>query len=392
MGYKVYGNDIQEINNVKTLLNHRVKQYDAIIKDINSATTALKTKCDGEYVTALIIKLDQIKTALKQQKENSLHLIKLSTKFVKIFHNDCHSLDLDEDLLLQNQSTISQRINALDTVKVSLLTDHALQLHHQYMRNISSLKNIINKELKLLHNAVVNSNQITVNDIYNTVKDIRKFAAQSIKVATTVKKIKTYCENVKQLDNSIDILGVKDPNKLVGKGAFDKKVQHYYDKLEGFCLDKNPKFNFSKKSKWHYAGKRFKNSIKSQVKSDWTPKGFTESWKNASKVGKVAKGLGVAGTVITIFDDYNDNIGSKIANGETPGVVDVVNTATDIGVDLGAGYAAAAAGAAIGGPFGLAAGFLIGVGVNAKCIGGKSLVDLAKTSVKCVNNWLFNGS
>ena len=391
MGYKVYGNDIQEINNVKTLLNHRVKQYDAIIKDINSATTALKTNCDGEYVIALIIKLDQIKTALKHQKENSLHLIKLSTKFVKIFHKDCHSLDLDEDLLLQNQSLISQRINALDTVKVSLLTDHALQLHHQYMRNISSLKNNNNKKLKLLNNAVHNSNQITVNDIYNTLKDIRKFAAQSIKVATTAKKIKTYCENVKQLDNSIDII-CRDPNKLVGSEGFDKKVQHYYDKLEGYCLDKNPKFNFCKKSKWHYAGKRFKNSIKSQVKSDWTWEGFTDSWKNASKVGKVAKGLGVAGTVITTFDDYNDNIGSKIANGEAPGVVDVVNTATDIGVDLGACYAAAAAGAAIGGPAGLALGFVIGVAANWKCWGGKSAVDWAKTSVKCVNNWLFNGS
>lgn len=392
MGYKVYGNDIQEINNVKTLLNHRVKQYDAIIKDINSATTTLKTKCDGEYVTALIIKLDQIKTALKQQKENSLHLIKLSTKFVKIFHKDCHSLDLDEDLLLQNQSIISQRINALDTVKVSLLTDHALQLHHQYMRNISSLKNNINKKLKLLHNAVYNSNQITVNDIYNTVKDIRKFAARSIKFATTVKKIKTYCENVKQLDNSIDILGVKDPNKLVGREAFDKRLQEIYDKYEGYCVDQRPKFNFDTKSKWHYRGERFKNSIKSQVKSDWTPKGFTESWKNASKVGKLAKGLGVAGTVITFFDDFNDNIGSKIANGETPGVVDVVNTATDFGIDIGAGYTAAALGAAIGGPVGLALGFGIGVVANWKMFGGKSAVDWAKTSVKCVNNWLFNGS
>lgn len=391
MGYKVYGNDIQEINNVKTLLNHRVKQYDAIIKDINSATTALKTKCEGEYVTALIIKLDQIKTALKQQKENSLHLIKLSTKFVKIFHNDCHSLDLDEDLLLQNQSIISQRINALDTVKVSLLTDHALQLHRQYMRNISSLKNNINKKLKLLYNAVYNSNQITVNDIYNTAKVMRKFAAQSIKAATTAKKIKTYCGKVKQLDNSIDVI-YRDPNKYVGREGFDKKLQDIYDKYEGYCVDKRPQYNFNKKSKWHYRGERFKNSIKSQVKSDWTPKGFTESWKNASKVGKVAKGLGVAGTVITIFDDYNDNIGSKIANGETPGVVDVVNTATDIGVDLGAGYAAAAAGAAIGGPVGLALGFGIGVVANWKMFGGKSAVDWAKTSVKCVNNWLFNGS
>lgn len=392
MGYKVYGNDIQEINNVKTLLNHRVKQYDAIIKDINSATTALKTKCDGEYVTALIIKLDQIKTALKHQKENSLHLIKLSTKFVKIFHKDCHSLDLDEDLLLQNQSIISQRINALDTVKVSLLTDHALQLHRQYMRNVSSLKNNNNKKLKLLHNAVDNSNQITVNDIYNTVKVIRKVAAQSIKAATTVKKIKTYCQTVKELDERNFIWRRRDPNKYVGREGFDKKLQDIYDKYEGYCVDKRPQYTFNKKSKWHYRGERFKNSIKSQLKSDWTWEGFTESWKNASKVGKVAKGLGVAGTLITIFDDYNDNIGSKIANGETPGVVDVVNTATDIGVDLGAGYAAAAAGAAIGGPVGLAAGFAIGVVANWKMFGGKSAVDWAKTSVKCVNNWLFNGS
>lgn len=392
MGYKIYGNDIQEINNVKTLLNHRVKQYDAIIKDINSATTALKTNCDGEYVTALIIKLDQIKTALKHQKENSLHLIKLSTKFVKIFHNDCHSLDLDEDLLLQNQSIISQRINALDTVKVSLLTDHALQLHRQYMRNISSLKNNNNTKLKLLHNAVDNSNQITVNYIYNTVKDIRKFAAQSIKAATTAKKIKTYCQTVKELDKRQFLWRNRDPNKFVGREGFDKKLQDIYDKYEGYCIDQRPKYNFNNKSKWHYRGERFKNSIKSQLKSDWTWEGFTESWKNASKVGKVAKGLGAAGTVITIFDDYNDNIGSKIANGETPGVVDVVNTATDIGVDLGAGYAAAALGAAIGGPVGLAVGFGIGVVANWKMSGGKSAVDWAKTSVKCVNNWLFNGS
>ena len=72
--------------------------------------------------------------------------------------------------------------------------------------------------------------------------------------------------------------------------------------------------------------------------------------------------------------------------------MDVVNSATDIGVDLGAGYAAAAAGAAIGGPVGLAAGFAIGVVANWKFIGGKSPVDWAKTGVKCVNNWLFNGS
>lgn len=392
MGYKVYGNDIQEINNVKTLLNHRVKQYDAIIKDINSATTALKTNCDGEYVTALIIKLDQIKTALKHQKENSLHLIKLSTKFVKIFHNDCHSLDLDEDLLLQNQSIISQRINVLDTVKVSLLTDHALQLHRQYMRNYTSLKHNNAMKIKLLDNAVNNSKQLTVNDIYNTAKVIRKVTAQSIKAASTVKKIVTYYQTVKELDKRNFVWRRRDPNKYVGREGFDKKLQDVYDKYEGYCVDKCPKYNFNTKSKWHYAKNRFKNSIKSQVKSDWTPNGFAESWKNASKVGKLAKGLGVVGTVFTIFDNVNDNIGSKIANGETPGVVDYVNTATDIGVDLGAGYAAAAAGAAIGGPFGLAAGFLIGVGVNAKCIGGKSLVDLAKTSVKCVNNWLFNGS
>lgn len=392
MGYKVYGNDIQEINNVKTLLNHRVKQYDAIIKDINSATTTLKTNCDGEYVTALIIKLDQIKTALKHQKENSLHLIKISTKFVKIFHNVCHSLDLDEDLLLQNQSIILQRINALDTVVVSLLTDHALQLHRQYMRNISSLKNNNNKKLKLLYNAVVLYNQITDNVIYKTAKDFRKFAAQSIKFATTANKIKTYREKVKHLDNSIDILGVRDPNKLVGRERFDKRLQDIYDKYEGYCVDQRPKFNFDKKSKWHYRGQRFKNSIKSQVKSDWTPKGFTESWKNASKVGKVAKGLGVAGTVLTVFDDFNDNIGSKIANGETPGVVDCVNTVTDIGVDLGAGYVAAAAGAAIGGPVGLAIGFGIGVAANWKIWGGKSAVDWAKTGVKCINNWICNGS
>lgn len=376
MGYKVYGNDIQEINNVKTLLNHRVKQYDAIIKDINSATIALKTKCDGEYVTALIIKLDQIKTALKQQKENSLHLIKLSTKFVKIFHNDCHSLDLDEDLLLQNQSIISQRINALDTVKVSLLTDHALQLHRQYMRNVSSLKNNNNKKLKLLHNAVDSAGNIYVH--------IKRTRSVMSKVCKGI-SIYQYFQVAKSVDFSL-ANSIPHLRNLVGYGSVDEYLWEISKKNHGYCADQ--RFKFGRKKNLHCAKQRFKFSVKDQIKSDYTIKGFKDSWKNASKFGKFTKGLGAVGTVFTVFDNFQDNIGSKIWNGEKVNGSDVLEFGTDTAVDIGSGIGIAAIGAAVGGPVGVVAAVGLGWALNAKLPSGKSAIDYAKDSVSSVCNWV----
>ena len=126
----------------------------------------------------------------------------------------------------------------------------------------------------------------------------------------------------------------------------------------------------------------FTNSIKSVV-TDFKP----STWKNASNLTKVGKGLGIAGTALTLWEsaanniDFRDGIQGR----------ELRNAAIDATVSIGAGAAATAAGAAIGSfflpPLGTAVGALSGMAVNAIINSefngtGKSIVQHAQSFAK----------
>lgn len=376
MGYKVYGSDIQAIRNVKKSLNKRVKQYEKIINDINHATSSLKTNCDGEYVIALVQKLDEINKALKQQLNNCLHLISLSDKFIGIFTDDCLGLDLDEDLLLQNQSILNSKLDYLGSINLSILAASTLQLHRKYVKNFKSLKANNNDNLQLLYNAVDSA-----GNIYVQVKRARSVVSKICKGISIYK----YFQVAKSIDLSLadEIPYLRNG---VGYGSIDEYLWNVSKENYGYCADQ--RFKFGRKKNLHCAKQRFKFSVKDQIKSDYTIKGFKDSWKNASKVGKFTKGLGVVGTAFTIFDNFQDNIGSKIWNGEKVSGSDVLEFGTDTAVDIGSGIGIAAIGAAVGGPLGVVAAVGLGWALNAKLPSGKSAIDYAKDGVSSVCNWV----
>lgn len=376
MGYKVYGSDIQAIRNVKTSLNKRVKQYEKIINDINHATSSLKTNCDGEYVIALVQKLDGINKAIKQQLNNCLHLISLSDKFFGIFTNDCLGLDLDEDLLLQNQSILNSRLDYLGSINLSAVAASTLRIHRKYVKNFTSLKANNNNNLQLLYNAVDSA-----GNIYVHVKRVRSLVSKVCKGIG----IYQYFQVAKSVDFSLANARPHLRN-VVGYGSVDEYLWEISKKNHGYCADQ--RFKFGIKKNLHCAKQRFKFSVKDQIKSDYTIKGFKDSWKNASKFGKFTKGLGAVGTAFTIFDNFQDNIGSKIWNGEKVNGSDVLEFGTDTAVDIGSGIGIAAIGAAVGGPVGVVAAVGLGWALNAKLPSGKSAIDYAKDGVSSVCNWV----
>lgn len=116
------------------------------------------------------------------------------------------------------------------------------------------------------------------------------------------------------------------------------------------------------------------------------------SWKSVGTIGKIGKGLGVAGLAYTVYSDFNEYSDEKMSTER------VLKTTADIGVDVAAGAGAAAYGAAIGslalGPLGTVIGACAGLTINYFInhkFGEKSLVDRVKDSVhyigKSVASW-----
>jgi hypothetical protein len=109
-----------------------------------------------------------------------------------------------------------------------------------------------------------------------------------------------------------------------------------------------------------------------------------KGWKNASKLGKWGKGLGVAGTALTVGANAH-----KYFNDGAQGN-DIPDFAVDTSVDVASAAAGAGAGAAIGSLILPPAGTIAGAGVglfasmflNADIIGGKSITDAAKEAIK----------
>jgi hypothetical protein len=107
-------------------------------------------------------------------------------------------------------------------------------------------------------------------------------------------------------------------------------------------------------------------------------------WKDASKLGKLGKGIGAAGTVLTIVGNYDTYFRDGIQG------YDGADFAVDTGVDLASAAAAAAAGAVVGSfflpPLGTVAGAGVGLFVDVvlelPLWGGVSAKDAAKDAMK----------
>jgi len=107
-------------------------------------------------------------------------------------------------------------------------------------------------------------------------------------------------------------------------------------------------------------------------------------WKDASKLSKAGKGLGIAGTALTVGANANRYFSDGVQGH------DVQDFAVDTGVDLASAAAAAGVGAAFGSLFLPPLGTVIGAGggllasmfINADLFGSKSATDLTKDAIK----------
>jgi hypothetical protein len=107
-------------------------------------------------------------------------------------------------------------------------------------------------------------------------------------------------------------------------------------------------------------------------------------WKDASKLSKAGKGLGIAGTALTVGANANRYFSDGVQGH------DVQDFAVDTGVDLASAAAAAGIGAAFGSFLLPPLGTVIGAGVglamsvvfNAELIDGKSATDRTKDAIR----------
>lgn len=107
-------------------------------------------------------------------------------------------------------------------------------------------------------------------------------------------------------------------------------------------------------------------------------------WNDASKLGKVGKGLGVAGLGLTVVGNYNNYFSDGVQGH------DVADFAVDTGVDFASAAVSAGAGAVAGSFFfppigtvvGALAGFAVGMVLDADLFGGQSANDVAKDVIK----------
>ena len=199
-----------------------------------------------------------------------------------------------------------------------------------------------------------------------------------------------YTKNHKNFNNlnkraKRDIITCRKRNKPIKYN----KYARWYSKYKYDILAQRPSGKLTSLEKLKVTSSRFTYTLKESIKGDLTIKGIISDWKAASKIGKAGKALGVIGTGLTIFSDFDENILSKLNNGVGVTWRDGREFVTDTAVDLGAGYISMALGTAIiGGPVGLVAGIAIGSALQAKWPSGKSSVDYIKDGISGVCDWV----
>lgn len=156
-----------------------------------------------------------------------------------------------------------------------------------------------------------------------------------------------------------------DMKRLVNKGL---RVGHpNLQNINYRSLDDYLKiFGSSHGSKLRAAGDTFAGSLTDNIRfwNDFKISNYLGS--DISRLNKIGKGLGAAGTILTVGADAYDNL---FVDGEfCPTVDGIQDTVTDSAVDLGFSAGSAAAGAAVGSffapPIGTAVGVIGGIAVD----------------------------
>ena len=181
--------------------------------------------------------------------------------------------------------------------------------------------------------------------------------------------------------------GTKEYKKTVGEDFSFKKTTLY----NGRKLKANGKVGIDWKGVGTSGKEAFKSGLKDNFKSTINPLNEFKGFKEASNFSKAGKVLGFAGTVMTIgsniktdfIDDRRSSTKEKVRNFAVDTTVDVVSSSS-------AAAAGAAVGTLVGGPVGTVVGAAVGIGFSVamnhrvKFLGGKSLTEVTKDSLKGV--------
>ena len=389
MGKKVYRSDIDVLaSNVYNFEQNRV-YLQSVIDGLDQAYKGIHDYCEGSYARELKLKLTKTRNAIKEQLEWCNKLKKASEKIHTSYENICHNVSyIDEDELYEQNNLLMQQIKTINPYE---------------FKPGDSGYNTQKKYRESLNNSYY-SNKNKIDDLYHFNKRIKKIKVAehnkySIPFKTPAKLICDGYESYriykksqfkfKGLDKRVkkDVVGLQKNQKAIKY----EKYARWNAKLKYDVISQGSGGKLTRGQKWKVRYARFTYTLKESIKGDFTFKGIksqVSDWKAASKMGKAGKALGVIGTGLTIFSDFDENILSKLNNGVDVTWRDGREFVTDTAVDLGTGYVCAAFGAAVGGPFGFVAGMAVGAVLQSKWIGGKSPVDCVKDGISGVCDWV----
>ncbi len=152
-----------------------------------------------------------------------------------------------------------------------------------------------------------------------------------------------------------------------GIPLYDRKADRFFNSNRNKFLntgfdDLNKYVGNIADSKLTRMGRSWKDTGISGIKfwDDFKP----SQWKGVTTATKVSKGLGIAGTVITMGTNAKENFYNPETGKLEFSVIKLKDFAVDVGVDIGSGAGAMAAGAAIGSLIVPPVGTVIGAGLG----------------------------
>jgi hypothetical protein len=321
----------------------------------------------------------------------------------------CKYGDLDEDRLRKQLAAVkAQR----DLTEQQLDANRSLAAASTTLPGVASSLEFANARLEIVQSGLEGD----IRELEDKLKALEAFNAQ------TAGLFDTWLEEAVEFVGGWPVVGeyvlgaAKGTNNVMRVRDFQDGKGFYRDsegRVRWRGSGKNPKYlydrfgskmNGGRPNHLYLNGKNFNAATGQRIDTYRQPlkagaKGFASSLadtgrdftggKGAATLTNVGKGLGIAGTVLTVgsnaYDKFNDGVQGN----------DVRDFAVDTAVDLGSAAAAAGIGAAIGSfalpPLGTVIGAGIGLfanfAMNVKIFGGKSLVDMAKDGIKNAWDW-----
>jgi hypothetical protein len=284
-------------------------------------------------------------------------------------------------------------------------TEHQIEVHTHAIDSSAAVPGLVdaleikNKQLELILNQLEND----IHDLEDRLKALRGFAAATASLfGASLSRVAAATRDTIVLLNDLSAPGgglstiVGGAGAGLGTAATRRRILDYlsggkltadaegrvrwgnrylYDTTDHFIFRRGNSYNQATKTRIDH----YKRPVKAGAKGLAAPIDDFRGWKGVSTVGKFGKGLGAAGTILTVGLDVNEHFGEG-------GDGNVGKFAVDAGVDLAGAAAAAGAGAVFGSlilpPLGTVVGAGIGilanVVANAPLFGGKSMLDHAK--------------